>query len=78
MNWNKFPPNKPEDSGSYLVSITRKSSSSQEYTFTYKAFYDANTESWHKYNPWDDDNSKGDKISDKIIRWVSELAVFLG
>ncbi|MET3030967.1 hypothetical protein [Flavobacterium johnsoniae] len=59
--------NKPESSRTYLVSITRRCDS-EGFTFNYIAYYNADTDKWHKCDGFEDDSIK-EIITEQINAW---------
>lgn len=77
MNWTSYPQNKPETSGPYLVSITRPVDKG-DFTFSYRACYNAETDKWFKYDPFSDDADILEEIKFKINGWIHDLPAYLG
>ncbi|GET25890.1 hypothetical protein [Prolixibacter sp. NT017] len=77
MNWISYPANKPEKSGPYVVSISRPVENG-DYTFSYKAYYSAETDRWFKYNPFSDEKDVLEEITFKINGWIQNLPAYLG
>lgn len=72
MEWKTYPKNKPNESGTYLVSITIS-----HRTFNYMAHYDQKTDSWFKYDPFSNKNDVLEQIEFKINGWKNP-SVYLG
>ena len=75
MEWISYPENKPTESGTYIVSITRPYESG-DLTFKYIAYYKPDLNSWFQYDPFTDKIS--DKITFKVNGWVEKFAIYLG
>jgi hypothetical protein len=78
MNWIPYPQNKPDRSGSYTISVIRKTSSKSDFGFTYTAHYDSNTDEWFKYDPFDDIDYLKEKITDNVTAWSDDNSVYMG
>lgn len=65
MNWIVYPDNKPDITGTYLVSIER-AFFDNTLTFNYVAYYNVENNNWYKYDSFLDYDSVGEKIEDKI------------
>lgn len=79
MSWKQYIDVLPEQSGAYLISVSRKTNENVEFVFNYVAYYDSGTDHWYKYDPFQSkkDNAIQEQINDKIIAWKSE-PVYLG
>ncbi len=76
MEWISYPEHKPKQSQPYLISVSTPISNG-EYIFNYIGYYNAETDKWHKYDPFSDENIK-EQITDRIIGWSSGLTSYLG
>lgn len=79
MSWKQYTHAQPEQSGAYLISVSRKTNEDVEFVFNYVAYYDSGTNQWYKYDPFQNkkDSAIQEQINDNIIAWKSE-PVFLG
>ncbi len=75
MNWISYPENRPNESGTYHVSICRPYNGA-DLTFHYVAHYDAETRQWHKNDGFDDDSVK-EVIKERIVGWIDGLAILI-
>jgi hypothetical protein len=75
MNWRAYPDYRPENSGTYLISVTRPYHSN-EFVFNCVAHYDAENQNWRKYDGFDDESIK-EKITDKVNGWIP-LTAYMG
>ncbi|MET3032108.1 hypothetical protein [Flavobacterium johnsoniae] len=71
MDWNVYPQNIPHTSRTYLVSIKRPYENG-DFTFNYIAYYNADTNHWHKCDGFDDDSIK-DIITEEVTAWQNVL-----
>ena len=77
MNWIDLSTKTPQKKGPYIVSISRHSGNGK-YIFFYVAFFDIENNTWHKYNPFDDKESIGEEITDRVIGWIENTSTYLG
>ncbi|WP_157509930.1 hypothetical protein [Flavobacterium denitrificans] len=76
MNWISYPENRPTISKTYIVSI-RRPYMGADLTFSYIAYYDAETNRWHKNDNFDNDSVK-EVITERIVGWNDDLTAYLG
>ena len=72
-----YPGQKPEESGNYVVSI-RRPFEHGEYVFNYVSHYDRETDCWFKKDLFDDEQPKGEEITQIVVGWIAELPNYLG
>ena len=75
MNWNPYPQNVPTESKTYLLSVQRNIGHTT-FTFNYIGYFNADTQTWHKYDGFDD-NSIKEPITDVVTAWITNLSVFV-
>lgn len=75
MEWISYPERKPEQSGPYVVSIQRPYNNS-DLTFKYVAYFNADSNEWFKYNPFEDENGILEKIDFRINGW-GQVPIYL-
>jgi len=75
MDWISYPANRPNGSGTYHVSIN-KFFGDKDVTFHYVAYYNAETNRWHKNDGFDDDSVK-EVITERIVGWVDNLGILI-
>lgn len=74
MEWKSYPENKPTESGSYIISITRPYSNG-DYTTKYLAYYKPDLDAWFEYDGLTEKVSR--KLDLKINAWVDRLGIFI-
>jgi hypothetical protein len=77
MEWKGFPQEPPQTTGNYTVSIKRPKGYG-EYIFNDSAYYDSETQSWYKYDPWDDKYEPKEEITNMVIGWIDGVMSYLG
>jgi hypothetical protein len=76
MEWINYPENKPQESGTYLVSITRPCVGG-DFTFRYFAYFDTAKNQWFKSDLFRDENQILERITFKINGWVESVSTYL-
>jgi hypothetical protein len=75
MNWIPYPENRPDSSGTYHVTIQRPYAGG-DITFHYAAYFDADTNRWHKYDGFVDDSIK-EVIEERIVGWQDKTGTLI-
>lgn len=76
MNWINIKERKPNESGTFLISVTRPYKGNDDLTFNYIAHYDQKNDNWHKYDPFTENIL--DIITVQINGWAQGLTTYLG
>ncbi|KAF2515815.1 hypothetical protein E0W68_12750 [Flavobacterium salilacus subsp. salilacus] len=76
MEWISYPQHKPDHSQPYVVSISRPITTGKN-IFIYVAYYNTETDTWHKYDGFSNDSIK-EIIIEKVIGWVNDVATRIG
>lgn len=67
----------PDQTGSYIISAQINQKNGVKSVFNYIAYYDYDTKTWHKYNPFDEE-AIGEEIPSHLINaWKETGPVFL-
>jgi len=74
-DWQPYPYNRPTESKTYLLSVERHSKIGS-FAFNYIGYYNAETQTWHKYDGFADETVK-EPIRDRVTGWITDLSVFL-
>ena len=77
MSWIDFPENKPNTSGTFIVSINTITAKGKDYTFRYLAYYDLDQNKWFKYDSFAIGNEILEEIKDRINGWTETPPVYL-
>lgn len=76
MNWINIREEKPNDSGTFLISVTIPYRGNDDLTFNYISHYDKENDNWHKYDPFT--GNVTDIITNQINGWAKGLTSYLG
>lgn len=77
MDWIYFKDERPESSGVYHVSIKRPLNYGGDLTFHYVAYYNAETNEWHKNDGFVDVDDIGERITYQVVGWVKSLGILI-
>lgn len=77
MDWISYPRQKPDEAANYIVSI-RRPTNHGDYIFNYVAQYDEATDKWYRYDPFNDEEGKGDEITEFVVGWIADSSNYLG
>ena len=75
MKWINYKERKPKKSQPYVVSIGIPTNEKDEFIFKYVAYYDAELDSWFKYDPFGE-GKKEEIIKGNIFAWIENLLTF--
>jgi len=67
----------PSYSGSYIVTLKQQRDSGVHY-FHYVAYYELDTNTWYKYDPFETNYKPTIKIEDPITGWADDVITPLG
>ena len=76
MNWLSYPENTP-NTGVHIASISTPHINGT-FTFNYVAFYNADSNLWYKYDPFNPDNSQGEQITNTVNGWIDNMVTYFG
>lgn len=74
MNW--ITDRNPAQSQPYLVSIVMQKTHAR-HGFTYVAYYEVDTNTWYKYNPFLENYKPEEPVEGTVTAWSEGIGVFL-